>query len=73
MSRSDDYEVKCGAGGVVSSIRKRGSSSSSNSSSRSFHEGGSHHDTYARQAKYVSSLGNKWASENFEATRPYFA
>ena len=38
-----------------------------------FHEGGSHHDTYSRQERYVSSLGNKWASENFEATRPYFA
>jgi hypothetical protein len=42
-------------------------------SSYSFHEGGSHHDTYARQAEYVESLGNQWASENFKATRPYFA
>ena len=70
---SSDYEVKYGPCGTVKSIEKKGSSSSSNSSSRSFHTGGSHHDTYARQAKYVSSLGNKWASENFEATRPYFA
>lgn len=41
--------------------------------SSSFHTGGSHHDTYANQKAYVDSLGNKWASENFEATRPYFA
>lgn len=39
----------------------------------SFHIGGSHHDTYAEQEKYVNSLGNQWASENFKATRPYFA
>jgi hypothetical protein len=49
------------------------SSSSSSSSSKSFHTGGSHHDTYANQARYVAGLGNRWASENFEATRPYFA
>lgn len=41
--------------------------------SRSFYTGGPYHDTYANQKQYVDSLGNKWASENFEATRPYFA
>ena len=40
--------------------------------SKCFHEGGVGHDTYAKQKQYVDSLGNKWASENFEATRPYF-
>ena len=40
---------------------------------KSFHTGGSHHDTYANQARYVAGLGNQWASENFNATRPYFA
>ena len=42
-------------------------------SSGSFYTGGSHHDTYANQEAYVKSLGNKWAEENFNATRPYFA
>ena len=41
--------------------------------SKSFHTGGYRHDTYANQARYVSSLGNRWAEENFNATRPYFA
>ena len=50
-----------------------GKASWQSGSSRSFHEGGSHHDTYANQARYVAGLGNQWASENFEATRPYFA
>ena len=40
---------------------------------RCFHKGGKYHDTYARQRKYVQSLGNIWAMENFEATKPYFA
>ena len=71
MSHDADVEVTYGPCGTVKSIRKRGESSSS--SSRSFHTGGSHHDTYANQERYVNSLGNKWASENFEATRPYFA
>ena len=66
---SSDYEVEYGPCGTVRNIKKSGSSSSS----KSFHEGGTYHDTYARQARYVHSLGNKWASENFEATRPYFA
>jgi hypothetical protein len=70
---NDDYEVTYGPCGTVKSIRKRGESSSSSSSSKSFHTGGSHHDTYANQARYVAGLGNRWASENFEATRPYFA
>ena len=34
---------------------------------------GKPHDTYRNQEKYVRSLGNRWAMENFEATRPYFA
>lgn len=42
-------------------------------SSGSFHTGGVYHDTYREQGRYVHSLGNKWASENFEATKPYFA
>ena len=46
---------------------------SQNKSSKCFHEGGVYHDTYARQRSYVNSLGNRWASENFEATRPYFS
>lgn len=37
-----------------------------------FHKGGAMHDTYAEQEKYVHSLGNKWAEENFNATKPYF-
>ena len=68
MSTNDDYVVTYGTCGTVRSIRKRGSSSSS--SSKSFHGGG---DTYANQKRYVEGLGNKWVSENFEATRPYFA
>lgn len=40
--------------------------------SKCFHKGGVFHDTYAEQEKYVRSLGNKWAMENFEATKPYF-
>jgi len=70
---SSDDIVTYGPCGTVKSIRKRGSSSCSSSSSRSFHEGGSHHDTYAAQERYVAGLGNQWASENFNATRPYFA
>lgn len=38
--------------------------------SGSFHGGG---NTYANQEAYVKSLGNKWATENFNATRPYFS
>ena len=38
-----------------------------------FHKGGVFHDTYREQGRYVASLGNRWASENFEATKPYFA
>lgn len=56
-----------------SEAAKCGKHSNQRSSSGSFHTGGTHHDTYANQARYVASLGNKWASENFEATRPYFA
>lgn len=41
--------------------------------SKCFHKGGVFHDTYREQEKYVKSLGNKWAMENFEATRPYFS
>ena len=44
----------------------------SSSSSKSFHKGGYDHDTYREQGRYVESLGNQWASENFNATRPYF-
>ena len=40
---------------------------------KSFHKGGYDHDTYREQERYVSSLGNRWAEENFKATRPYFA
>ena len=43
------------------------------SKQKSFHTGGYNHDTYREQEKYVRSLGNKWAEENFNATRPYFA
>lgn len=41
--------------------------------SKCFHSGGIYHDTYAKQQKYVKSLGNIWAMQNFEATKPYFA
>lgn len=64
---SEEY-VEYGECGTVKSIGKKNSSSS-----KSFHQGGANHDTYANQARYVGSLGNRWASENFEATRPYFA
>ena len=56
--------------GTVRAILSDGESYHS-SSSRSFHSGGSHHDTYENQARYVESLGNQYASENFNATKPY--
>ena len=65
-------KVEYGECGVVKAIHEDGEGVKS-SSSKSFHEGGFYHDTYASQARYVSSLGNQWASENFNATRPYFA
>lgn len=33
---------------------------------------GKPHDTYRNQERYVRSLGNVWAMENYNATRPYF-
>ena len=66
-------KIVTGTGGCIRGIY--GSSGddvyvSTEKPSKCFHGGG---DTYANQKKYVDSLGNKWASENFEATRPYFA
>lgn len=50
-----------------------GKASWQSGSSQSFHKGGYDHDTYREQGRYVESLGNQWASENFNATKPYFA
>lgn len=41
-------------------------------SCKCFHSGDKRHDTYEKQRRYVQSLGNVWAMENFNATRPYF-
>ena len=48
-------------------------SDSEKDSNECFHKGSYDHDTYREQGRYVESLGNQWASENFNATKPYFA